>query len=71
MREAESEYYNITGSGSAVFGIFSSINDAVKAENILKTKFPFVWNGKCWQAGPCWINNFFAMKLIGGFNGNY
>lgn len=48
----ESEYYNITGSGSAVFGIFSNKSNALKAENILKNKYPFVWNGRMLAGKP-------------------
>ena len=52
MKETGSDYYNITGSGSAVFGIFSSITNVLDAENILKTKFPFVWNGRMLAGRP-------------------
>ncbi len=45
-------YCNITGSGSAVYGIFSSIKDAENAVNKLKNKFPFVWNGKMLAGKP-------------------
>ena len=52
LDKAGSDYYNITGSGSAVYGIFRDNSDLQKAEEKLKTKFSFVWNGKMLAGKP-------------------
>ena len=50
--ETGSSYHNITGSGSAAYGIYCSDKNAFNAEEKLKNKFPFVWNGKMLAGKP-------------------
>ena len=52
FNETGSEYYNITGSGSAVYGIFRKKDDSEKAKEKLKKILPFVWNGKMLAGKP-------------------
>ncbi len=52
FKETNADFFNITGSGSAVFGIFKDKYNASKAEKRLKDGFPFVWNGKMLAGNP-------------------
>jgi 4-diphosphocytidyl-2-C-methyl-D-erythritol kinase len=52
FNEHNCDYSNITGSGSAVFGIFNSNSSAHKAEEIFKTNYPFVWIGNMLAGKP-------------------
>ena len=52
FKEGGSDYFNITGSGSAVYGIFSNSRNSEKTGEKLRKILPFVWNGKMLAGKP-------------------